>query len=72
MLAVCLAMTAGLFALIVFQGFRTFWPVPVARGNHTGAVYLGEVRSEPFRPEPWSRGNRRTKASVPENGAGGD
>ncbi len=54
MLAVCLAMTAGLFALIVFQGFRTFWPVPVARVETTqGAVYLGEVvRSEPFRPEP--------------------
>src|SRR5262249_37186588 len=53
-LAVCLAMILGLLALVLYQGFGTFWPVPSLQVRTIdGKVYLGEVvRDSTYRPEP--------------------
>ncbi len=43
-LLVCLAMIAGLIALILWQGFSTFWPEPLDRFTlRDGRVLLGEI-----------------------------
>ena len=52
-LAVCLAMIAGLLALVLAQGLRNFWPGPLVRLDTAAGPLLGEVsRRERFRPEP--------------------
>ncbi len=54
MLAVCVAMIAGLIALVLIRGMATFWPVSVVSyTTHDGTVYQGEVtRSNSYRPDP--------------------
>ncbi len=43
-LAVAVIMIVGLLVLVIYQGMRTFWPLPVERVvTDSGAVYLGEV-----------------------------
>jgi len=51
-LALGLAMIVGLLALILWQGFGTFWPGPLtAFETHDGTAILGQVvRSERFEP----------------------
>ncbi len=51
-LAVCMAMIIGLFVLVFYFGFSTFWPVPVVQlTTIDGQVYLGEItRSSLYRP----------------------
>jgi phosphate transport system permease protein len=47
-------MVVGLLALVLVQGFGTFWPSPVvAIETVDGKRYMGEVtRSETYRPDP--------------------
>lgn len=51
-LAICLLMILGLLAFITYQGFSTFWPVPIVRINTVdGQSIMGEVtRSETYSP----------------------
>jgi phosphate transport system permease protein len=53
-LALSLLMIAGLLLLVAWQGFTTFWPVPVVRTVlRDGRVLMGEVtRDEEYRPRP--------------------
>ncbi len=53
-LVLSLAMIAALLGLILVEGFRTAWPVPIERLElHDGRILLGEVsRVEAFQPEP--------------------
>src|SRR5580704_5493570 len=47
LLAVSLAMICGLLGLVAYQGFGTFWPVPLVRiKTFDGQAYLGEVARE--------------------------
>jgi phosphate transport system permease protein len=44
MLVICLSMIVGLLALVLTQGVRTFWPVPVYRMTTQGGdVLMGEL-----------------------------
>ncbi|MBI1387545.1 MAG: phosphate ABC transporter permease PstA [bacterium] len=51
-LAVCLAMIVGLFVLVVYNGFGTFWPLPLVEITTTGGeVFLGEItRYDEYKP----------------------
>ena len=61
-LAICLAMVAGLLALVVWQGLATFWPRPLERvRTQDGAVWMGEVSraetppADDYNPNPVPR-----------------
>ena len=51
-------MIVGLLVLVVYQGLRSFWPLPLVElkiddGTGTSTAMLGEItRREDFRPEP--------------------
>ena len=46
-LALCLAMIVGLLALILLEGGKTFWPLPVVKVELLdGKVYMGEPNRE--------------------------
>ncbi|NOT30325.1 MAG: phosphate ABC transporter permease PstA, partial [Planctomycetes bacterium] len=53
-LLLCLCMVLGLLALVLWQGFATFWPGRLVQVRlHDGALVLGEVtRVEDYRPGP--------------------
>ncbi len=52
-LVVALAMIIGLLGLVLYQGFDTFWPLPLIEVKTSdGSVYLGELsRGETFTPQ---------------------
>ncbi len=51
-LVVSLVMITGLFALIFWEGFSTFWPAPVVQiKTHGGETHVGEVtRHQKYKP----------------------
>jgi phosphate transport system permease protein len=51
-LVISLAMIICLLALVLYQGFDTFWPQPVVEvKTSNGSIYMGELsRPEDFRP----------------------
>ncbi len=53
-LVLCLCMVLGLLALVFYQGFATFWPVPLVQLElNDGRILLGEVtRVESYQPGP--------------------